>query len=779
MVQFSVQIQDHDEEFIHVLHDLKQQLSSFPTDRLLFHIYSTVFSPEKLAALIARLNEQFCGCQIVCCTVTGSVLEHDYQPGVVLSVEVFERQDSRAEVRLYELKDGDDKAAATEIMQFVQDHSWVKAVEIYRTVHDMDTSELCGTLSGLPEGVIVFGGIACAEDVTERLSYIADQSGKVTNKGIVTVYYGGSDLHIKACKMSGWKPIEKSFTVTRAENNIIKEIDGAPAWDIYKRYLDIDPDDNFSINVLEFPLLSQDQGHSVVRNVFTYEPDGGLMVAYNVNPGAKLKICYADADSIIAGIHAISRDLARFTPDVVSVVSCITRSMIWRMKDYMPELQGFKSVAPCHGYLSYGELIREKGVLNHHNTILIAAAFREGEVKDVAYPEELVSAGATIPLPARLSTFISRVTDELQEMYSEVEQAATIDALTQIGNRFLFDDVVKSVSIDTARANTKYLIMFDLNELKFVNDTFGHNEGDVFIKAAAKIIANSFSQYGQCFRIGGDEFAVIADFESEAALQKALNAFYENLREHNKTALYALSSAVGYAALSRADGKLRSTSEWKMTADINMYRDKAKFHAIKPNLLSQNMIEFISCIMSLLDNKNPTLAFHSARVQRMASAIAQLMQLEDLMIERVKLAAYLHDIGKIGLSDAVLATADPVSDNDHLMRQRLPGIGRRLLMTSEETKEIANVVYACFERWDGSGYPEALAGNDIPLEARIIAAADFIDSALHDRNDRAALSKEECIRRLAEYSGSRFDPAVISVVLSNFEDIIDPLRTDP
>ena len=772
MLQFSVHVQDHDKGFAQALDALSGKIGQLPAQRLLFHVYSTVYSQQTLSGLIAALNARFGGCQIVCGTVAGGVIEHDYQQGIVISAAVFEREDSRAEVHFYDLEQKTDEAVACEIADFVRGHPWVKAIEIYRTVHDMNTTTLCETLSGLPQESPFFGGLVCSEQIPGFLSYLADQSGRLTDRGLVAIYYGGDDLHIKTFRMSGWKAIDKSFTVTRAERNVIKEIDGAPAQDIYKRYLDISPDEYFVMNVLEFPMISQDQGHSVVRNVFEIDPDGGLMVAYDVNPGTKLKICYADAASVTESIHAVSREIMQFTPDVVSVVSCITRSIIWRMKEYMPELHGLRSVAPCHGYLSHGELIREDGVLNHHNTILVAAAFREGGVKDVSYPEEPQSANSTIPLAVRLSTFISRVTEELKDMYSEVEQAATTDALTKIGNRYLFDDVVRSVSADKAHAKTKLLMMFDLNGLKFVNDTFGHNEGDVLIRTAAEAISRAFSPYGQCFRIGGDEFAAIVDFESDAALQSVLKEFYDNLRAYNSTASYTLSMAVGYAPLVNAQGKQLSDSDWKMAADINMYLDKTKFHAIKPTFLNQNMSDFIMCIMALVDNKHSATAYHSIRVQRMAVTIARLMGLEDAVIDRVNLGAYLHDIGKIGISDTILTKTEDLSEDERLMLRQRPGIGRRILSTNGETRPVADIVYACDERWDGGGYPEGLSGGDIPLEARIIAVAEFIDAAMHGGSAPTVHTAEKCIASLREEAGHALDPDVVSFALSNFGDII-------
>ena len=772
MYQFSVQVQDHDQGFSQVIENLKQRLAPMPADRMLFQIYSTMFSDQLLSALIAALDEQFHGCQIVCRTVSGSVVDFEYRPGITISAVVFERPDSRTEVRAYDLTVGTDGAVAAEIKQFVRDHSWVKAVEIHRTVHNMNTTDLCRALSDLPEDIVVFGGIVCAEIIAGRLSYVADRSGRLLDHGVLVIYYGGSDLHVKSYRMSGWKPIDKIFSVTRAEDNVILEIDGAPASDIYRRYLAIEPDDAFVMNVLEFPMSCEDEGHSVIRNVMNLNSNGGLAVANHINVGAKLKVCYADAESIAEDINAVTRALMLFTPDVISVVSCITRSMIWKMKDYISELQGFKSVAPCHGYLSHGEFLREDGVFNHHNTILAAAAFREGDVREVSYPEVSLRVGNTIPLVARLSSFINCVTEELKAMYSEVEHVATTDALTGIGNRYLFDDVVKSVSSDTAGAGARYLLMFDLNGLKFVNDTYGHNEGDALIKAASDAISGVFSPYGQCFRIGGDEFAVIADFADGAALQRALKDLYSRMQAYNETAPYILSMAVGYAPLINAQGKLMSGSDWKMAADINMYLDKTKFHAIKPSFLNQNMSDFIMSIMTLTDNKNSLTAYHSIRVQRMSVMIAKLIGLEDPVVDRINLGAYLHDIGKIGISDLILTKTDRLSEEELLLLRQKPVIGRRILNNSEETKPVADIVYSCCENWDGSGYPEGLSGGDIPLEARVIAVAEFIDTALHGGYGKAARTAEECMRELQENSGRMFDPAIVSAALSSFGKIV-------
>lgn len=779
MYQFSIQVKDHDEGFTSAVNELKEHLSSCDINNLLFHIYSTVFSTQTMTDLIAVIREQFQNSQIVCNTVAGSVLDYEYQPGIIISVKAFEYPTSHAEVHTFDVTDSDDRTVAEKITQFVQNHPWVKAIEIYHTTHNMNTTALCERLSELPEEIVVFGGIIGAPEVGDTMSYLADQSGEFMGKGILVIYYGGDDLHIKTHRMSGWKPINKIFTVTDAQDNYIKEIDGTPPYSMYERYLGIVRDDEtFVMNALEFPLLCEDQNHFNIRNVLGITPEGSLMVASDVNVGTKLRICYADTATVVDSIRTLSKEIRQFTPDVISIVSCVTRSIIWQMKDYMPELQGFRSIASCHGYLSHGELLREHGVLNHHNTMHIAAAFREGDVKDISYPEVSLNTVANVPLVARLSTFISRITEDLNDMYSEVEHVATTDALTGIGNRYLFDDVVSDVSKDSNHADTKYLMMFDLNGLKFVNDTYGHNEGDALIKAASDAIASVFSCYGQCFRIGGDEFAVIANFKNNDVMKEAMDTFYANIQRYNKTSPYTLSMAMGYSPLVNAQGKMLSASDWKMTADINMYLDKTKFHAIKSTSLNANMSDFITEVMSLIDNKNNETSYHSVRVQRMAVMIAKLMQLDDEVIERVNLASYLHDIGRLGISDTILTSAGEYTKEGQQLLQQIPLISRRLLSKSEDTKPIAEIVYACHEQWDGGGYPEGISGDGIPLESRIIAVTNFIDMALHGWDVRDVLLADKCINESQKNAGVMFDPEIVSVVIANFGDIIKGDMTD-
>ena len=773
MYQFSLQVKELDNGFDHVIKELKDRVSSAPAKNILFHIYSSEFDLEKISDMIGELRHQFEGSQIVFATTAGSVFDYSYQPGIFISVDVFEYQDSLFEVHSYELSEKTEKNAAEEIVQFVHDHPWVKAIQLYRTTHDFNVNEMCRTLSQLPEDILIFGGLSVPEVVLTRLSYVADQSGKMIDQGGVVIYYGGNDLHVQTYSMSGWKPIDREFIVTKSEGATIKELDGIPANLVLKRYLDIDDDpETIQENTLEFPLFCEDHDWRLIRNIFGLDPNGGLMIATHLHQGAKVRICFADTLSIVEGINMISNNVIQFTPDALSITSCITRDMIWRVKDYLPELSGFKSIAPTHGFLAHGELIRINGLLALQNTLMVVAAFREGDLKDVTYPEISLNFGPNVPLVARLGTFINRVTQELKDMYSEVERVATTDALTGIGNRYLFDDAVNEVSSNGEDANKKYLLMFDLNGLKFVNDTYGHNEGDEFLKTASDIIAEVFSTYGQCFRIGGDEFAVIASFENNDEMEKALDTFYGNIKAYNEASPYTLTMAVGYAPLVNKQGKMLTVSDWKMTADINMYLDKTKFHSIEPMVLNPTMSEFFTDIISLIDNKNAFTAYHSVRVQRMSVMIAKFMQLEDEVIDRVNLGSYLHDIGRLGISDIIVTKAKGHSEEELVLLKQKPIIGRRLLNKSEETKPVADIVYACYEQWDGQGYPEGLSKEKIPVESRIIAVADYLDKCLHGWYDQPAVRADECIDLLIEKSGSMFDPTIISIVIANFGDII-------
>lgn len=183
--------------------------------------------------------------------------------------------------------------------------------------------------------------------------------------------------------------------------------------------------------------------------------------------------------------------------------------------------------------------------------------------------------------------------------------------------------------------------------------------------------------------------------------------------------------------------------------------------------------EIIECIVSALDAKDPYTAGHSQRVSDMALKVCRLLKLKPEHVEKIHIAAHLHDIGKIGIPDAVLNKEDRLSEKEWEEMKKHPMIGAEILSKSEHLNELKEIVLYHHERFDGKGYPEGLAEKKIPFGSRIIALCDSIDAMLSTRSYRKAHSLEYCYEEIQCNLGAMYDPAIGKTVLEHWKEIVD------
>jgi diguanylate cyclase (GGDEF)-like protein/putative nucleotidyltransferase with HDIG domain len=386
-----------------------------------------------------------------------------------------------------------------------------------------------------------------------------------------------------------------------------------------------------------------------------------------------------------------------------------------------------------------------------------------------------------LPLAARMATFIRETSFELEQINSKLrvmnehlQDVATTDALTGLENRLAFDELLKTIGQEDSEAGTWTMVLMDVNGLKYANDTFGHQAGDALIVAAGNAIKSAYGATGNCFRIGGDEFAVVtrAPLDSLFVLYSNLQKYIE---EYNKDALYHLSIAVGESRLRSDSGVRKSISDWKMEADLNMYRDKVRYHKPVENNENQNLKDLISCLITVEEAKDSYTAHHSDRVKAFSEQIARLLGLSEASVSLITHAAHLHDIGKMGISDSVLGKPGKLTDDEFSIIKQHPVIGAKILMQSNYTHELVQIVLHHHERYDGRGYPEGLKGEDIPIGARIIAIADSIDAMTSKRVYRDAMSLDYCRQEIEKNLGVMYDPAIGKVVLDHWNEVADLL----
>jgi putative nucleotidyltransferase with HDIG domain len=182
--------------------------------------------------------------------------------------------------------------------------------------------------------------------------------------------------------------------------------------------------------------------------------------------------------------------------------------------------------------------------------------------------------------------------------------------------------------------------------------------------------------------------------------------------------------------------------------------------------------EIIDCIMSALDARDAYTAGHSQRVSDMAIEICRLIGLNEKDTQKIHIAAHLHDIGKIGVPDAVLFKEGKLNDEEWELIKKHPQIGADILSKSEHLKELIKIVLSHHERYDGKGYPKGLKGVEIPLGARIIAICDSIDAMTSNRCYRKAHSLDYCYKEIENNLGQMYDPVLGRYILDNWECIV-------
>ncbi|MGL5149035.1 MAG: sensor domain-containing diguanylate cyclase/phosphohydrolase [Clostridium sp.] len=345
---------------------------------------------------------------------------------------------------------------------------------------------------------------------------------------------------------------------------------------------------------------------------------------------------------------------------------------------------------------------------------------------------------------------------EKKHTQAKLEYLSYTDMLTGVGNRAYFEMMQKRYSQE------KYLplavIMGDANGLKVINDTFGHGEGDKFLKKVSKILTKVCDDKGEVFRFGGDEFVVLVPNctlkESENIIKK-INKYCMK----DKTKRYKLSISMGSAIKETRD---IDTYDVLNEAEDKVYRQKLiQNQSIKSSILN-------SLKIGLEVNSGET-EQHTERVSVSCAKVGKLLQLDLSQLDELKIAAEFHDIGKIGINQEILQKPGKLTDEEYDIMKTHTEKGYRIIKASSELKNVAESVLYHHERWDGMGYPIGLKGESIPLLARIISVCDSFDVMTSDRVYKKAMSIDDAVLELKRCSGGQFDPTIVEIFIKSLD----------
>lgn len=570
--------------------DLYKQrlLERFSYDQLSMYIqiFSTELEEQSVRPIWESVEKIFPGKPWFGHSTAGNVSNCEITSDMSVAITVFEEPTTKFKMLQYSMGSQETADIASDIIAECEQNEWVKAVEFYRTINSESPSVFNEKFDCLREEIQMYGGIVCSRNVTSTDSCVFSSVGGFDTTGLIVLLFGGEDFHVNSFKVSGWQPIGRNFVVTKAEGSTIYELDGMPAYNVYKKYLKIENDENLFVNALEFPLMYEYNGAKIVRAPAAGNADGSLVMSADVKVGSIVRLSYGEPVTIMNAVTEAARELFDFKPDLLHIFYCTARKVFWGMNEPTTEIHPFRYVKGSTGFFSHGEFLREKGTLNQNSVTLVIAAMREGEGKRGRAGElfDDNSVNTKLPLASRMATFIHETAFELETLNSELQiynehlqDVARTDVLTGLENRLAFDKLLKDIENDSSTAPNWVMLMIDLNGLKVTNDQYGHEAGDELIAGTAKVISDVYGDIGHCFRIGGDEFVVIFDGKREV-----VDEYREKLKAridaYNESTQYKLSMAVGEALLKDERGIRGSISDWKMNADLDMYRVKDAFY---------------------------------------------------------------------------------------------------------------------------------------------------------------------------------------------------------
>ncbi len=356
---------------------------------------------------------------------------------------------------------------------------------------------------------------------------------------------------------------------------------------------------------------------------------------------------------------------------------------------------------------------------------------------------------------------------------------ALTDPLTGLGNYRHFQE---RLQIELAAAEQDRtlltLCLIDIDDFKRINDRFGHPAGDRILTRVAGLLR----QGGEAFRLGGDEFAVLLPGVDERAALIAARSIAGRVGSHEDDEVGRVLVSVGVASFP-TDGVGRD--ELVRLADRALYwakeHGKNQVHAYRPDVVDLAQLKRLGAgsdlaaryraaasLAKAVDARDEYTGSHSARVSEIAARIAARLGLDAEQIELIRLATRLHDLGKLSIPEEILRKPDSLSDAERLVLERHPRIGYQML-ESLGVDPIADCVLHHHERWDGTGYPDRLSGEQIPLGARIIFVADAYDAMTSDRVYRRRLTDADAKSELVRCAGTQFDPSIVAAFMDEFE----------
>ena len=333
-------------------------------------------------------------------------------------------------------------------------------------------------------------------------------------------------------------------------------------------------------------------------------------------------------------------------------------------------------------------------------------------------------------------------------MLDRSRREALTDSLTGLGNRRM---LMADLEHAFASGEPALLVVYDLDGFKNYNDSFGHPAGDALLARLGHKLAEGLGRSGFGYRLGGDEFCTLTphgDGQAEEVRSRAARSLTEQGRG------FVVGNSHGGVLI---PAEASTPAEALQIADQRLYRQKS---GRSGSARSQAR----AVLMRVLREREPELHEHLRNVATLALAVGRRlgMAMEDL--DELARGAELHDVGKMAVPDTILDKQGPLDDTEWAFIHRHTLIGEGILAAAPALVPVARLVRSSHERYDGKGYPDGLAGEDIPLGARVIFACDAYDAMVTERPYAGAMTSADALEQIRRGSGAQFDPRVVDAL---------------
>jgi diguanylate cyclase (GGDEF)-like protein len=396
-----------------------------------------------------------------------------------------------------------------------------------------------------------------------------------------------------------------------------------------------------------------------------------------------------------------------------------------------------------------------------------------------------VPVGQVVLLLVGAALFMLTVSLRTQASSSDARlfDSATVDALTRIASHRVFQDRLAHECDRAYRfGDTFMLLMLDLDNFRPINERHGHRVGDRVLLELSRKFRAQLREIDLVARFGGDQFAMILPHTFEKGgvevaerLRRTIAAWVFPVSTSADVRLtlsvgmcsypqdgISPSEMIDAAEKALAFAKAMGGNQVQLTRDLPA-REQVGNVVSLPHSGREAIVRSLAAAVDVRDGYTRE---HSRLVSELSAAIARRIGLPGSDVARISVGALLHDVGKIGVPDAILAKESTLSPEEWDCIREHPGLGKRIVEQAPELMDVVPLVFHHQEHWDGTGYPAQLRGEDIPLGARIIAAADAYHAMRSDRPYRSGRTHREAMRELLRQSGEQFDPRVVEALLA-------------